>query len=138
MERACIPKNMGGGSIGLQAGGQSTDYILVVMNEKGLKSLLDDKFEIGGEGSAAAGPVGRTTAASTNLTLDAEILSYSRSKGLFAGVSLKGVVITHDNDMNRAIYQKTAKQILIDSPVLWSSAPTNLQKFSTTVAKYAN
>ncbi len=130
--------NMGGGSIGPQIGGQSTDYVLVIMNEKGLKSLLDDKFEIGGEGSVSAGPVGRTAAASTNVTLDAEILSYSRSKGLFAGVSLKGVVITHDNDMNRAIYQKTAKQILIESPVLWSSAPVKLQKFSKTVAKYAN
>lgn len=130
--------NMGGASFGLQAGGQSTDYVLVVMNEKGLKSLLDDKFEIGGEGSVAAGPVGRTTAASTNVTLDAEILSYSRSKGLFAGISLKGIVISHDNDMNRAIYQKTARQVLIDSPVFWSDAPKKLQKFSKTVAKYAN
>lgn len=128
---------MGGGSFGLQAGGQSTDYVLVIMNEKGLKSLLDDKFEIGGEGSAAAGPVGRTAAASTNATLDAEILTYSRSKGLFAGVSLKGIVISHDNDMNLAIYNKTANELLIKSPVLWSDAPVQLQKLSKTVAKYA-
>lgn len=129
---------MGGGSFGLQAGGQATDYILVVMNEKGLKGLMDDKFELGGEGSVSAGPVGRTTAASTNLTMDAEILTYSRSKGAFAGVSLKGVVISHNNDMNRAIYQKTARQLLFESPVIWSDAPKQLQKFSKTVAKYAN
>ena len=129
--------NMGGGSIGPQIGGQKTDYILVVMNEKGLEGLLEDKFEIGGEGSVTAGPVGRTAAASTNVTLDAQILTYSRSKGLFAGVSLKGVVISPDNDMNRAIYQKTARQTLIESPIIWSAAPTSLQKFSKTVASYA-
>ena len=70
--------NMRGGSIGPQIGGQKTDYILLIMNEKGLKGLLEDKFEIGGEGSVAAGPVGRTAAASTNVTLDAEILTYSK------------------------------------------------------------
>ena len=81
---------MAGGSVGLQVGGQKTDYVLLIMNEKGLKGLLEDKFELGGEGSVAAGPVGRTTAASTNVTMDAEILTYSRTKGLFAGVALKG------------------------------------------------
>ncbi|MEP6789632.1 MAG: lipid-binding SYLF domain-containing protein, partial [Acidobacteriota bacterium] len=129
--------NMGGGSIGPQIGGQKTDYILVVMNEKGLKGILEDKFEMGGEGSVAAGPVGRTAAASTNATMDAQILTYSRTKGLFAGVSLKGVVITQDNDMNRAIYQKTAKQMLLETPLSWKDAPSSLQKFSTTVASYA-
>ena len=97
---------MGGGSVGLQAGGQKTDYVLLIMNEKGLKGLLEDKFEVGGEASAAAGPVGRTTSASTNVTMDAEILTYSRSKGLFAGVALKGVVISQDHSMNQAVYQK--------------------------------
>jgi len=129
--------NMGGGSVGFQIGGQQTDYILVVMNEKGLKGLLEDKFELGGEGSVAAGPVGRTAAATTNATMDAEILTYSRSKGLFAGVSLKGVVISPDKDMNQAIYQKTAKELLIESPTIWSAAPKSLQKFSKTVATYA-
>ena len=129
--------NMGGGSIGPQIGGQKTDYVLLIMNEKGLKGLLEDKFEIGGEGSVSAGPVGRTAAASTNVTLDAEILSYSRSKGLFAGVSLKGVVITQDEDMNQGIYQKSARQILGDSAIKWADAPASLQKFPKTVARYA-
>ncbi|MCV5556100.1 YSC84-related protein, partial [Escherichia coli] len=75
---------------------------------------------IGGEGSVAAGPVGRTAAASTNARMDAEILTYSRSKGLFAGVALKGIVITQDESLNRALYDKSAKQILVDNPVLWS------------------
>lgn len=129
--------NMGGGSIGPQIGGQKTDYILLIMNDKGLKGLLADKFEIGGEGSVSAGPVGRTAAASTNVTLDAEILSYSRSRGLFAGVSLKGVVIKQDESINQAIYQKSAKEILGDSAIEWSSAPVSLQKFPKTVAIYA-
>lgn len=128
--------NMGGGSVGLQIGGQKTDYVLVVMNEKGLENLLADKFEIGGEGSVSAGPVGRTAAASTNATMDAEILTYSRSKGLFAGVSLKGVVISQDQDMNNAIYQKSARQILVEAPLPASAAPTPLQKFGTTVEDY--
>lgn len=129
--------NMGGGSIGPQIGGQKTDYILLIMNEKGLKGLLEDKFELGGEGSVSAGPVGRTAAASTNVTLDAEILTYSRSRGLFAGLSLKGVVITPDKDMNRGVYNKSARQILGDSPILWSDAPGSLQRFPKTVANYA-
>lgn len=129
--------NMGGGSIGPQIGGQKTDYILLIMNEKGLKGLLEDKFELGGEGSVAAGPVGRTAAASTNATLDAEILTYSRSKGLFAGVSLKGVVITQDQDMNQAVYKKSARQILGDSAIAWPDAPGSLQRFPKTVASYS-
>ena len=129
--------NMGGGSIGPQIGGQKTDYILLIMNEKGLKGLLEDKFELGGEGSVSAGPVGRTAAASTNVTLDAEILTYSRSRGLFAGLSLKGAVITPDKDMNRGVYNKSARQILGDSPILWSDAPGSLQRFPKTVANYA-
>ncbi|CAN5394648.1 hypothetical protein BH10ACI2_BH10ACI2_10860 [soil metagenome] len=129
--------NMGGGSFGPQIGGQKTDYILLIMNDKGLKGLLEDKFELGGEGSISAGPVGRTAAASTNATLDAEILTYSRSKGLFAGVSLKGIVITQDESMNQGVYQKSARQILGDSPLRWTDAPVSLQKFPKTVSGYA-
>ena len=129
--------NMAGGSIGAQIGGQKTDYVLLIMNEKGLKGLLEDKFEIGGEGSVSAGPVGRTAAASTNVTLDAEILSYSRSRGLFAGVALKGVVIKQDESINQAIYQKSAKEILGGTGMEWSSAPVSLQEFSKLVATYA-
>jgi SH3 domain-containing YSC84-like protein 1 len=126
--------NMAGGSVGAQIGGQKTDYVLVIMNDKGLKNLLEDKFELGGEGSVSAGPVGRTAAASTNATMDAEILTYSRSKGLFAGIALKGVVITQDQDMNQAVYQKSAKQILGEPPVPASEAPASLQKLAETLA----
>ena len=129
--------NMAGGSFGLQIGGSKTDYVLLIMNDKGMKGLMEDKFELGGEGSVAAGPVGRTAAASTNATFDAEIYTYSRSKGLFAGISLKGVVISSDKDINDAIYQKTAKQILGEPPVPASAAPGALQKFGQTVATYA-
>lgn len=128
--------NMGGGSWGLQVGGQSTDYVMLIMNEKGMKGLLEDKFELGVEGSVAAGPVGRTAAASTNATMDAEILTYSRTKGVFAGVSLKGAVIHPDTDMNLAVYQKSAKEILGTPPLPSSAAPSALQKFGNTVASY--
>ena len=126
--------NMAGGSVGFQVGGAKTDYVLLIMNDKGLKNLLEDKFEIGGEGSVAAGPVGRTAAATTNATLDAEILTYSRSKGIFAGIALKGVVITSDQDINTAVYQKTARQILGEPPVTAADAPATLRKFGETVA----
>lgn len=125
--------NMAGGSVGLQIGGQKTDYVLLIMNEKGLRNLLEDRFEIGGEGSVAAGPVGRTAAASTNATMDAEILTYSRTKGIFAGISLKGVVISQDQDMNQAVFQKSARQILGEPPVPAAEAPASLQKLSETL-----
>lgn len=128
--------NMAGGSIGLQIGGSKTDYVMLIMNDKGLKGLLEDKFELGGEGSVAAGPVGRTAAASTNATMDAEILTYSRSKGLFAGVSLKGVSINSDGDLNQAIYEKRSKQIIGDPPLPATAAPASLRKFGQTVDSY--
>jgi lipid-binding SYLF domain-containing protein len=103
---------MGGASVGLQIGAARTDLILLFMNESALKGLLEDKLEVGGEASAAAGPVGRTASASTNLTLDAGILSYSRSKGLFAGLELKGAVINPDNNLNEALYGLKARDIL--------------------------
>jgi lipid-binding SYLF domain-containing protein len=127
--------NMAGGSVGLQIGGEKTDYVMLIMNDSGLQGLLQDKFEVGGEGSVAAGPVGRTSAASTNATMDAGILTYSRSKGAFAGVSLKGVVISQDKDMNTAIYQKSAKDVL-SPPMPLNSAPAALQKFPNTLASY--
>jgi lipid-binding SYLF domain-containing protein len=129
--------NMAGGSIGLQIGGSKTDYILLIMNDKGMKGLVEDKFELGGEGSVAAGPVGRTAAASTNATFDAEILTYSRSKGLFAGVSLKGVSINSDKDLNRSIYEKNLKEIIGDTALPASAAPAALRRFGQTVAMYA-
>jgi lipid-binding SYLF domain-containing protein len=129
--------NITGASIGPQIGGQKIDYILVIRNDSGLKGLLEDKFEVGGEVSVAAGPVGRAAAASTNTTLNAGILSYSRTQGLFAGVSLKGAIISQDKDMNMSIYQKSAKGLLIDSVTPWTAAPESLQMFPITVTQYA-
>jgi len=103
---------MGGGSFGAQIGVQKTDYILLIMNDGGLKGLLEDEFEIGGDVGAVAGPIGRSAGASTNLTLDAEILSYSKAKGLYAGVALKGVKIYPDNELNNEVYRQNAKVIL--------------------------
>lgn len=104
--------NLGGGSIGPQLGASSTDFVLLFMNKDAVNGLLEDKFEIGGEGSIAAGPVGRVAGASTDLQLRAGILSYSRSKGLFAGLELKGVVINPDNKDNEAVYGMKAKELL--------------------------
>src|SRR5688572_13294405 len=89
---------LGGGSIGLQIGAQSTDFVMLFMNTDGLNSLLSNEFTLGGDASVAAGPVGRQAGASTDLKLTAKILSYSRSKGLFAGLELKGVVVKPDTD----------------------------------------
>jgi len=93
-----------GGSVGYQIGGSSTDLIMLFMNDHALHSLLSDKFKLGADVSVAAGPVGRKAAASTDLKLNAEILSYSRSKGLFAGVSLDGAVVQADKSGNEALY----------------------------------
>ncbi|MBV9215089.1 MAG: lipid-binding SYLF domain-containing protein [Acidobacteria bacterium] len=127
--------DMGGGSFGAQIGAEKTDYVLLIMNDKGLDGLMQDKFEVGAEASVTAGPVGRTAAASTNATLDAGILSYSRSKGLFAGAALKGVVISPATDINQAVYQKNARQIL-NEPVPASAAPASLQRFGETISGY--
>lgn len=105
---------IGGGSFGAQIGVTSTDYILLVMNESGLKGLMEDGFELGGEVGAVAGPIGREAGASTNPTLDAEILSYSKAKGLYAGVALKGMRIYADNNLNQKVYGKDASAILND------------------------
>ena len=126
---------LGGASVGPQIGAAKTDLVLLFMNGDALKGLLEDKLEIGGEASAAAGPVGRTASASTNLTLDAGILSYSRSKGLFAGVSLKGVAITPDNDLNEAFYGKKGSELIAsqaDTPV-----PTQVRAFPLALARYS-
>jgi lipid-binding SYLF domain-containing protein len=95
---------VGGGSWGLQIGGDSTDVVLIIRSEHGMRSLLSDKFKIGADATAAAGPVGRQAGADTDLKLNAEILTYSRSKGAFAGVSLDGAVIEADRTGDRAMY----------------------------------
>ncbi len=93
-----------GGSVGYQIGGSSTDLVMLFMNEHALKSLLSDKFKLGGDASVAAGPVGRTAEAGTDLKLTAEILSYSRAKGVFAGVALDGAVVQADKSGDKAMY----------------------------------
>jgi SH3 domain-containing YSC84-like protein 1 len=95
-----------GGSFGFQIGGSSTDLVMLVMNEGGENRLLSSKFTLGGEGSVAAGPVGRTATAQTDLQMHAEILSWSRTQGLFAGVALEGATLREDLDDNAAIYGK--------------------------------
>ncbi len=103
-----------GGSFGFQIGGSSTDIVMLVMNERGMRRLLEDKFTLGAEATVAAGPVGRETAANTDAQLSAEILSWSRAKGLFAGIALQGATMRPDNDVNQELYGKklTNKEIL--------------------------
>jgi lipid-binding SYLF domain-containing protein len=129
---------LGGGSVGLQIGASSTDLVMLFMNTEALKGLLQDKFEIGGEGSLAAGPVGRSASASTDAQLKAQILSYSRSKGLFAGLELKGVVIDPDNDDNLAIYKMKAQDILTGKRKMTiNQMPAGVRIFPRTLARYS-
>src|SRR5579864_2129011 len=108
-----------GGSFGFQLGGQATDFVLLVMNQRGASSILTSQVKLGGDVAAAAGPKGRNAAASTDVTMRAEILSYSRSRGLFAGISLEGSTLRPDNDGNERLYGKgiNAKEIVINSKI---------------------
>ena len=108
-----------GGSVGFQIGVQQTDVVMLIMNRKGIEKLIGDKFTLGADASAAAGPVGRDASAQTNVRLDAEILTYSRSKGLFAGVSLSGATLRQDKSDNRDFYGKEmdARAILLEGTV---------------------
>jgi SH3 domain-containing YSC84-like protein 1 len=108
-----------GGSIGLQIGFEQIDVVMLIMNRDGVTKLIGDKFTIGADASAAAGPVGRQAAAQTNIRLDAEILTYSRAKGLFAGISLDGATLRQDKDNIRDFYGKDidARTILLDGTV---------------------
>ena len=117
-----------GGSFGLQLGGQATDFVLLVMNEGGARGILAGKAKLGGDASVAAGPVGRNASAETDVTLRSEILSYSRSRGLFAGVSLEGSTIRPDNKANEKIYGEKleAKQIVLSDQVKVPAAAEQL------------
>lgn len=127
-----------GGSVGFQIGASSTDYVMLFMTDDSLKSLLEDRFEIGGEASAAAGPVGRTAKATTDAQLKAAILSYSRSRGLFAGVSLTGAVISPDNDRNQALYGFNAKDLLTGvNKVAIADIPPATKVFQETITRYS-
>ncbi|MDQ3323905.1 MAG: lipid-binding SYLF domain-containing protein, partial [Acidobacteriota bacterium] len=130
--------NIGGASIGAQIGAKKTDYIMLFMNEGALRDLLDDKLEFEGDLSFAAGPIGRTVGAGTNLTADAGILIYSRSKGAFVGASIGGAVLTADNSINEAFYKMKAGEVL-DKPesVNLTNVSADLRNFSETVKQYA-
>ncbi|MBS1787266.1 MAG: lipid-binding SYLF domain-containing protein [Acidobacteria bacterium] len=123
-----------GGSLGPQIGVQSTDFVFLFMNDKGLNSLLKSKFEVGGDASVAAGPVGRQAGASTDLRLTAEILSYSRSKGLFAGLELKGAVITLDESDMEAVY---GKGVSAESVLKGSKSSADVATYPTTLTRYS-
>jgi lipid-binding SYLF domain-containing protein len=116
---APVAMTLEGGSVGFQIGGSSTDLILLVMNKHGMQQLMQDKVTLGADASIAAGPVGRTAAAQTDARLDAEILAWSRSKGLFAGISLKGASLRPDKKENAALYghEMTSKEILTSKSV---------------------
>ncbi|HKQ79506.1 MAG TPA: lipid-binding SYLF domain-containing protein [Blastocatellia bacterium] len=128
--------NLGGGSIGLQIGAESTDFVLLFMNRDGLNSLLSNKFTLGADASVAAGPVGRAAGAETDAVMKAQILTYSRSRGLFAGLELKGVVITPDKGDMRDVYGEgvTAKEVLKENKV---TAPEGVQEFPQTLSRYS-
>ncbi len=124
-----------GGSVGFQIGGSESDVILLVMNKKGANRLLNNQFKLGGEASVAAGPVGRTSSAQTDVLLTAEMLSYSRSRGVFAGISLEGSTLRQDLDGNKALYGKTMtnKEIIEGNPKPPSAGTlllADLNKFS--------
>jgi len=123
-----------GGSFGFQAGGQSTDLVLVAVNDRGFQDMLKNKVKLGGDAAAAAGPVGRNSQAATDWKMKAELLTYSRSKGLFAGVDLTGSVISQSEDDTLAYYNKalTADEILKGDVAV----PDNAKPFVRTVAKY--
>lgn len=123
-----------GASFGFQLGGQATDFVLLLMSPKSATSILNSKVKIGGDASAAAGPVGRNASAETDVTMRAEILSYSRARGLFAGVSLSGSTLRADNNANKALYGKdvTAQQIVFEHAV---PPPPSARLLLSTLAK---
>ena len=125
-----------GASVGFQIGGQATDFVLLVMNKRGANSILTSQVKLGGDIAAAAGPKGRDAAASTDVTMRAEVLSYSRSRGLFAGVSLEGSTLRPDGDGQARIYGKgvSAKEIVINSSI---HAPASAKLLVSTLNKKA-
>jgi len=125
---------MAGGSFGLQIGGQETDLVLVAVNDRGMQDLLKSEFKIGADAAAAAGPVGRNTQASTNLTLKSELLTYSRSRGLFAGIDLDGTVVSQNTEDTNTYYgtPHTFEEILKGNVL----PPDSSKPFVRTVAEY--
>jgi len=123
-----------GGSFGFQIGGQSTDLVLIAMNQNGLQDMLKNKFKIGGDAAASAGPVGRNAQAGTDWKLNAEFLTYSRSKGLFAGIDLDGTVLSQNQDDTRAMY---GADVPFETVLKGDQAtPMSARPFVRTVAHY--
>jgi lipid-binding SYLF domain-containing protein len=124
-----------GGSFGFQIGGSETDVVLLVMNERGVSRLLGDQFTLGGEGEVAAGPVGRDASAQTDAKMTAEILSWSRTRGVFAGVSLQGATLRQDRDDNAELYgKKMTNREIVDSKI---APPSAASKLLTLLSKYS-
>jgi lipid-binding SYLF domain-containing protein len=128
--------NVEGGSFGLQIGGQAVDYIMVIMNEQGMQNLLASKFKLGADASVAAGPVGRHAEGSTDWKLRAQVLTYSRSRGAFAGITLNGAVIKQDQDDTRAFYGRMVpfKTLLLGN---FSPTPNDAGPWMNALTKYA-
>lgn len=126
-----------GGSFGLQIGGAAVDVVMLVMGKDGVRTLLKNKFTLGGDASAAAGPVGRAGTAETDAYMNAKILSYSRSKGIFAGLELKGAVLQQDEGGNKAIYGReiSARQILVEHSI---PAPAVAKPLIAVLSKYSS
>jgi lipid-binding SYLF domain-containing protein len=126
---------LGGGSVGFQIGASATDVVMLVMNRSGIESLLKSKFTLGGDASVAGGPVGRSSTAETDAAMKAKILSYSRSRGAFAGVSLTGMTLNQDEDANKAVYGKQ-----LDSEQILGGAvavPAGAKPLTQTLTKYS-
>jgi lipid-binding SYLF domain-containing protein len=125
-----------GGSFGFQIGGSSTDQIMLIMNERGVQKLLDDKFTLGGEASVAAGPVGRTATAQTDAQMHADILSWSRSQGIFAGVALTGATLRQDLDDNESLYgERTENRDIVNGK---RKVPASAEKLIHELNRYSS
>ena len=132
---APAPITIAGGSWGLQIGGEAVDLVMLVMNEKGMQNLLSSKFKVGADASAAAGPVGREAAADTDWKMKSEVLTYSRSRGAFAGITINGAVVKQDQDETRVLYGKMVPfETILRGRV---APPAGAHTFLATLDKYA-
>jgi len=130
--------SINGGSIGAQIGAQAVDVVLVIMSRRGLQNLVNNEFKVGADAGVAAGPVGRDASASTDVSMRAEILSYSRSRGLFAGINLNGASITADEDANKRFYGKPLKTAdIIFNGMAGPSVPSAVASWESTLARHA-
>lgn len=132
---APAPFRIAGGSFGFQIGGEAVDVVMIVMNDKGMRNLLSSKFKLGADASVAAGPVGRHAEGDTDWKMRAEVLSYSRARGVFAGIALNGAAITQDEDETRVLYgDKASFEKILKGEI---AAPAGSDSFLATVRKYS-